>query len=142
VDRTGTLRTDRYDTQVERSGTGRLSDVQSHRVAFSGQSSFDLDSSFPALYRDVRRSYALDYRASYDGIVYDRTTDRFSGRIVYAYGRIGWPGGGIDHRRELRHGGDVDVRRRGDGDAGLGWSVSVSVGYGVGGADGGVIELE
>jgi hypothetical protein len=83
IDWTGTLSSSRYDTQIERSGTWSLSNVQSDLVSFTGESSFELDSSFTALYRDVRRNYELSYSASYDAITYDRTTDRFSGSIVY-----------------------------------------------------------
>ena len=83
VEWSGTLSTTRYDTRVERTGSWSLSNIQSDLVTFAGTSSFELASSFTALSRDVRRTYELSYAASYDELVYDRTSAALTGTVRY-----------------------------------------------------------
>ena len=83
VDWSGALSSTRYDTEVERSGSWRVSGIQSDVVSFSGSSTFNLDSEFTALARDVTRAYALNYTADYDDVRYLRDADALEGTVTF-----------------------------------------------------------
>ena len=64
----GELDLPRYQATVSRTGDWTLSDLQSDTVTLNGEGTFDVDSSFTALFRDETRTLRLSYDASYDAV--------------------------------------------------------------------------
>ncbi|HWN71779.1 MAG TPA: hypothetical protein VNM90_29275 [Haliangium sp.] len=82
---TGELDTARYDATVMRVGEWSISGLQSATATLTGSGSFEVDSEFQAMYRDVTRSLHLSYDAEYDSVQIDtETRQAVGGTIHYA----------------------------------------------------------
>lgn len=72
----GELDLPRYQASIAREGDWTLSGLQSDTVQLDGTGSFDVDSSFTALYRDVTRTLRLAYDAEYQAVQFSKATRR------------------------------------------------------------------
>jgi hypothetical protein len=82
---TGELDTPRYDATIMRVGEWSITGLQSATATLAGSGSFEVDSEFQAMYRDVTRSMRLSYDAEYDGVQIDtETRQAVGGSIRYA----------------------------------------------------------
>jgi hypothetical protein len=82
---TGELDTPRYDATIMRVGEWSITGLQSATATLTGSGSFEVDSEFQAMYRDVTRSMHLSYDAEYDGVQIDtETRQAVGGSIRYA----------------------------------------------------------
>jgi hypothetical protein len=81
---TGDVDTARWDASIVRDGDWTLTAIQSGTAVLDGTGSFDVDSSFMALYRPVSSSLILAYDARYEGVQI-RTSDRviLGGKAYY-----------------------------------------------------------
>jgi hypothetical protein len=80
----GELDLPRYDASITRTGDFALSGLQSDTAEFNGHGTFDVETEFTALFRDVQRSFLLDYDGDYAGVKWDRATKRpLAGTITY-----------------------------------------------------------
>ena len=85
VDWTGELDLPRYDATIVRSGEWVLDGIQGETAVLNGSGSFDLDTNFSAMYRDVERSMRLVYNAQYSDVQIDTATRRpVGGTVNYA----------------------------------------------------------
>jgi hypothetical protein len=81
----GELDTPRYDASIVRVGEWSLTGLQSATATLTGAGSFEVDSEFQAMYRDVTRSMHLSYDAEYDSVQIDtETRQAVGGSIRYA----------------------------------------------------------
>jgi hypothetical protein len=81
----GELDTPSYDASVMRVGEWSITGLQSATATLNGSGSFEVDSEFQAMYRDVTRSLHLSYDAEYDGVQIDtETRQAVGGSIRYA----------------------------------------------------------
>jgi hypothetical protein len=70
---------------VKREGAWTLEGLQSDEVTFDGDGSFELDAELASLFRNITRSYQLNYEAEYADVVLDRTAHKIkSGRVTYS----------------------------------------------------------
>lgn len=69
----GEINLSNYQASVARTGDWTLSGLQSDTAEFNGTGSFDVDSAFQALFRDVERTFKLDYDAEYKGVMWRRS---------------------------------------------------------------------
>lgn len=74
VDWGGSLDLARYDATIARTGDWTLSGLQSDVAQFDGHGTFDVETEFTSLFRDVQRSFLLDYDAQYDAVRWNRIT--------------------------------------------------------------------
>ncbi|HZO12090.1 MAG TPA: hypothetical protein VFB62_02495 [Polyangiaceae bacterium] len=74
VDWGGSLDLARYDATIARTGDWTLSGLQSEVAQFDGHGTFDVETHFTSLFRDVERSFLLDYDAQYDAVRWNRIT--------------------------------------------------------------------
>lgn len=72
----GELDLPRYQASITREGDWTLSGLQSDTVQLDGTGSFDVDSSFTALYRDVTRTLRLEYDAEYQAVQISKASRR------------------------------------------------------------------
>jgi hypothetical protein len=81
----GELDTLHYDASVMRVGEWSITGLQSATATLNGSGSFEVNSEFQAIYRDVTRSLHLSYDAEYDGVQIDtETRQAVGGSIHYA----------------------------------------------------------
>lgn len=81
----GLIDTQRRYAELSRSGTWTIEGLTTDSVTFSGSGRFLSDSEFQALVRPVMRSMSMDYRATFDNVVFDRSVGYpVSGRIQFA----------------------------------------------------------
>jgi hypothetical protein len=80
----GDLTLPRYSASISRAGDWTLAGLQSDVAQFDGHGTFTVDSSFQAIYRDVTRTFHLDYDAQYDAVRYRMASRAFEGgQITY-----------------------------------------------------------
>jgi hypothetical protein len=81
----GELDTLHYDATIERLGEWSITGLQSATATLTGSGSFEVDSEFRAMYRDITRSLHLSYDAEYDSVQIDTATRQaVGGSIRYA----------------------------------------------------------
>lgn len=73
VEWSGEINLSNYQASVERTGDWTLSGLQSDTAEFNGTGSFDVDSAFQAVFRNVERTFKLDYDAEYRGVMWRRS---------------------------------------------------------------------
>ncbi|ACY16169.1 hypothetical protein [Haliangium ochraceum] len=117
VDWSGELDTPSYDASIMRVGDWSLSGLQSDTAVFSGTGSFDIETSFSAMYRDVERTLSLSYDASYDDITIDIASRRVTGGAIH----YNIDGARYDERgartKEIEFAVTADLSFTGDGEA-------------------------
>jgi hypothetical protein len=69
----GELNLNNFQASVDRTGDWTLSGLQSDTAEFNGTGTFDVDTAFQALFRDVERTFTLDYDAEYQGVTWRRS---------------------------------------------------------------------
>lgn len=82
VDWRGELDTPRYQSSIQRTGSWSLTGLQSGTAELSGTGSFDIESSFMAIYRDTERTLDLSYDAEYEGVQIDTSSHTVVGGTV------------------------------------------------------------
>lgn len=80
----GELALPRLTASVVRDGSWQISGLQNDQVTFEGNSELSLDTQLESLFRDASRAYRLNYVATYDGLVLDKSTRRVvAGTVTY-----------------------------------------------------------
>jgi hypothetical protein len=78
----GELTLPRYQGSISRTGNWTLSGLQSPTAEFNGHGTFNVESSFQALFRDVERSFLLDYDGDYQGVRWRRSDKRPEAGVI------------------------------------------------------------
>ena len=78
----GELELPRLTATVVREGSWQLQGLQSDEVTFEGAGELTVDAQLQSLFRNASRSYRLNYLASYDAIVLDRSTRKIMGGTI------------------------------------------------------------
>jgi hypothetical protein len=81
----GDLKLPHITAAVKREGNWQLSGLQTDKVTFEGDGSFDLDTEMQSLFRTATRTYKVSYSANYDSVVLDRTEHAVTGgKVMYS----------------------------------------------------------
>ncbi len=84
VDWSGALNLSNYQASVVRTGEWTVSGLQGDTAKFSGTAAFSVKTAFQAMFRDVERTFTLDYGAKYNGVAWRRSDKRLlAGEIEY-----------------------------------------------------------
>jgi hypothetical protein len=78
----GSLDLSNYDASITRTGDWTLSGLQGDVAEFNGHGTFNVDTEFTSLFRDVQRTFLLDYDAQYDAVAWHRATKITQGGTI------------------------------------------------------------